>query len=182
MKELIIGGVRSGKSDFAEREATDSGLKVIYVATARMDDPEMRERVRRHRIRRPADWGCVEEPVQLASTLQKLSAPRTFILVDCLTLWLTNLFFSGLAAQQAERGEPITCPLLTSELGALADTLPKLRGRIAMVSNEIGLGGVPMERLSRRFADEQGRLNQHLASLCDRVTLVAAGLPLRLKG
>ena len=182
MNELILGGARSGKSRLAEQRALDSGLKVVYVATAQALDGEMARRVAHHRERRPADWGCVEETLELPARLRELAAPDTCILVDCLTLWLSNLLFAGRAAAQAEAGEAIACPLLAGETAALIEALPQLPGRIVLVSNEVGWGIVPMHPVSRLFADEQGRLNQRVAAACDRVTLVAAGLPLTLKG
>lgn len=185
MKELIIGGARSGKSLLAEQRARqyacDEGLQVIYLATAQAGDGEMARRIAHHRERRPADWGCAEETLHLAAKLQALASPDTCLLVDCLTLWLSNLLFAGQAAAQAEAGEAIACPLFRSETDALIESLPQLPGRIILVSNEVGWGIVPMHPVSRLFADEQGRLNQRVAAACDRVTLVAAGLPLVLK-
>jgi adenosylcobinamide kinase/adenosylcobinamide-phosphate guanylyltransferase len=181
MKELILGGARSGKSLLAEKRAAESGLPVVYLATAEARDGEMSRRIAHHRARRPADWGCAEETLHLAARLCELATPATCILVDCLTLWLSNLLFAGRAAQQAEAGEVVDCPLLSGETQALIELLPQLPGRIILVSNEVGWGIVPMHPVSRLFADEQGRLNQRLASACDHVTLVAAGLPLTLK-
>jgi len=181
MKELILGGARSGKSLLAESRAAASGMRVIYLATAEARDGEMQRRIAHHRERRPADWGCAEEPLHLADKLRELAAPNTCILVDCLTLWLSNLLFAGRAATQAEAGEAVDCPLFNQQTQGLLDTLPQLPGHIILVSNEVGWGIVPMHPVSRLFADEQGRLNQRVAALCDEVTLVAAGLPLRLK-
>lgn len=181
MKELILGGARSGKSLLAEQRAAQSGLRVIYLATAEARDGEMRRRIDHHRARRPADWGCVEETQDLAARLQSLATPDTCILVDCLTLWLSNLLFAGRAAAQAEAGEAIECPLFRDQTRTLIDTLPTLPGHVILVSNEVGWCIVPMHPVSRLFADEQGRLNQRVAAVCDRVTLVAAGLPLTLK-
>lgn len=185
MKELILGGARSGKSLLAEQRAREcaenSGLKVIYVATAQALDGEMSRRVAHHRERRPAEWGCVEEPLHLPQRLHELAAPDTCLLVDCLTLWLSNLLFAGRAATQAEAGEAIDCPLLREQTAALVEALPQLPGRIILVSNEVGWGIVPMHPVSRLFTDEQGRLNQRVAAVCDQVTLVVAGLPLILK-
>jgi adenosylcobinamide kinase / adenosylcobinamide-phosphate guanylyltransferase len=182
MKELIIGGARSGKSALAQLRARQSGLTVVVLATARPDDPEMARRVAHHRQHRPADWISVEEPLKLASALVRHSAANACILVDCLTLWLSNLFFAGRAAIQAEAGEPVDCPLLTDHIAALLECLPTLPGSAILVSNEVGCGIVPMNAVARAFADEQGRLNQSVAAVCDRVTLTAAGLPLELKG
>ena len=182
MRELIFGGARSGKSALAERRAAESGLRVIYVATAQALDDEMRRRIAHHQARRPASWGLVETPLELAVTLQRQAAAEVCLLVDCLTLWLSNLLFAGEAARQAEARLAIDCCLLRDETQALIDALPQLPGRIILVSNEVGWGVVPMAPVARLFADEQGQLNQRVAAVCERVTLVAGGLPLRLKG
>src|SRR5574343_1554572 len=126
MRELIIGGARSGKSLLAEQRARDSGLQVTYLATAQALDGEMARRVAHHRARRPAEWGCVEETLHLPQRLRELAAPDTCLLVDCLTLWLSNLLFAGRAATQAEAGEAIDCPLLAGETAALIEALPQL--------------------------------------------------------
>jgi adenosylcobinamide kinase/adenosylcobinamide-phosphate guanylyltransferase len=181
MRELIFGGARSGKSALAERLAAESGLRVISVATARALDDEMRRRIAHHQARRPASWGLVETPLELAAALRRQAAAEVCLLVDCLTLWLSNLLFAGEAARQAEAGQAIDCRLLRGETQALIDTLPQLPGRIILVSNEVGWGIVPMAQVARLFADEQGRLNQRVAAVCERVTLVAGGLSLRLK-
>ena len=181
MNELIIGGARSGKSTLAEMRARASGMHVVYVATAQALDGEMQDRIARHQARRPAEWGLVEAPLDLAATLAKHAAPDVCLLVDCLTLWLSNLLFAGDAARQAEAGAVIDCPRLAGEIQSLVDVLPELPGRTILVSNEVGWGVVPMAAVSRLFADEQGRLNQRVAAVCDSVTLVAAGLPVKLK-
>lgn len=181
MKELILGGARSGKSLHAERLAAECGLAVTYVATAEARDAEMARRIAHHRARRPTAWACAEEPLHLAGRLRALAAPDACLVVDCLTLWLSNLLFAGRAAAQAEAGDAIDCPLLAGETAALAEALPQLPGRVILVSNEVGWGIVPAHPVSRLFADEQGRLNQRIAAACARVTLVAAGLPLVLK-
>ena len=181
MAELILGGARSGKSALAERRARESALRVVYLATAEARDAEMARRIEHHRARRPAEWGLVEAPLHLAAALREQAAVDACLLVDCLTLWLSNLFFAGHAATQAETGQPVDCALLAGETQAMLDLLPSLPGRIILVSNEVGCGIVPMDPVSRLFADEQGRLNQRIAALAQRVTLVAAGLPLELK-
>jgi adenosylcobinamide kinase/adenosylcobinamide-phosphate guanylyltransferase len=181
MRELILGGARSGKSQLAETRAAASGLHVIYVATAQAFDGEMTRRIAHHRARRPPDWGLIETPLDLAATLRRHAATDVCLLVDCLTLWLSNLLFAGEAARQAEAGKAVVCPRLTGEIQDLLDTLPQLPGHIVLVSNEVGWGVVPMAAVSRLFADEQGRLNQRVAAVSEQVTLVAAGLPLRLK-
>ena len=181
MRELIIGGARSGKSTLAEKRALESGLQVVYVATAQALDGEMKHRIELHRARRPACWGLVESPLGLATVLQQQAAPGVCLLVDCLTLWLSNLLFAGAAARQAESGQPVDCPLYAGEVQVLLELLPQLPGRIIMVSNEVGWGIVPMAAVSRLFADEQGRLNQRVAAVCEKVTLVVAGQPVTLK-
>ena len=165
--ELIVGGARSGKSSLAERRAAESGLAVAYIATATIGDGEMAQRIAHHRERRPAHWRTVEEPLHLADALRSEAAPGRLLLVDCLTLWLSNLLLG---------------PGLEPERGRLLEALGDLPGRVILVSNEVGWGVVPINELARRFADEQGRLNQAVAAVSDRVTLVAAGLPLELKG
>ncbi len=181
MKELIVGGARSGKSTLAERRALESGLPVTYIATAQALDGEMTRRIALHRARRPASWGLLEAPLALPAAIREHAAPGHCLLVDCLTLWLSNLLFAGDAARQAEAGEAVDCPLLTAQTQALVETLTAAPGEILLVSNEVGWGVVPMHPVSRLFADEQGRLNQRVAAVCEQVTLVAAGQPLRLK-
>jgi len=170
MHELILGGARSGKSRLAERLAVESGLPVTYIATCQPRDQEMAERVARHSERRPAAWGLVEEPLALAQVLREQAAPGRCLLVDCLTLWLSNLLLSADSEHWLR------------ERQQLFDCLPSLPGRLIMVSNETGLGVVPMGELSRRFVDESGWLHQQLAAHCDRVVVCIAGLPQTLKG
>lgn len=169
MPELILGGARSGKSRLAEQRAQASGLAVTYIATSQAWDQEMHARIQHHQERRPTHWGLVEEPLALAQTLIQHAAAERCLLVDCLTLWLTNL----LLQPEPER--------LVHERQALLDCLPKLPGQILLVSNETGLGVVPLGELTRRYVDEAGWLHQALAQSCERVTLVVAGLPLSLK-
>lgn len=170
MRTLILGGARSGKSALAERLAGESGRQVVYVATAQPRDEEMAERIAHHRARRPATWLAVEEPRQLAAVLQQHASADRCILVDCLTLWLSNL----LGDSDEHRFE--------HERHRLLDTLPALPGDVLMVSNEVGLGIVPLGALTRRFVDEAGRLHQAIAALSERTIFVAAGLPLVMKG
>ena len=169
MKQLILGGSRSGKSSLAEQRASESGLVVSYIATATAGDEEMAARIAQHQTRRPSHWNIVEEPLRLADALQQHAAPDHCLLVDCLTLWLTNL----LCAKDEE--------LFKRERAAFLLTLPTLPGQIILVSNEVGMGIVPMGELSRRFSDEAGWLNQEVAKICERVTLMVAGLPYPLK-
>jgi adenosylcobinamide kinase/adenosylcobinamide-phosphate guanylyltransferase len=170
MLQLILGGARSGKSQFAERLATDSQLDVVYIATSQPVDGELNQRVALHRQRRPEHWGLVEEPLALADVLRAQARAERCLLVDCLTLWLTNL----LMLDDAER--------LAFERQALLDVLSTLPGEIIFVSNETGLGVVPLGELTRRFVDEAGLLHQALAARCERVVFTVAGLPMLLKG
>ena len=170
MRTLILGGVRSGKSRLAESLAQHSGLPVCYIATATAGDDEMRRRIESHRARRPADWTVIEEPLALAAALQKHSTRDRCLVVDCLTLWLTNLLTAS------------NEPQFTHERDALAQTLPTLPGTIILISNETGLGVMPLGELTRRFVDEAGHLHRTLAQTCDRVVLTVAGLPIYLKG
>lgn len=170
MHELILGGARSGKSRLAETLARDSGLAVTYIATSQPLDGEMSERVRQHRARRPDNWGLIEEPLALARVLREQASSERCLLVDCLTLWLTNL----LMLEDESR--------LHGERDALLDSLAALPGRIILVSNETGLGVVPMGELTRRYVDEAGWLHQRLAECCQRVVFTVAGLPMVLKG
>jgi len=171
MKELILGGARSGKSAYAERRARASGLRVVYIATAEAGDGEMTARIALHRARRPAEWSTVEAPLALAETLRREAKADRCLLVDCLTLWLSNLLAGPEGAD--ERFE--------QEKTLLLEILPQLPGQIHLVSNEVGQGIVPMNTLARRFVDEAGLLHQALAQCCERVVLVTAGLPHILK-
>src|SRR5689334_14675673 len=119
MIELILGGARSGKSALAEQKAIASGLAVTYIATAQAGDEEMTQRIKLHQQSRPSSWGLVEETQHLARTLKQHAAPERFLLVDCLTLWLTNLLLQGKAAAQADAGQTVDCPLLAAETAAL---------------------------------------------------------------
>ncbi|MBA6117397.1 bifunctional adenosylcobinamide kinase/adenosylcobinamide-phosphate guanylyltransferase [Pseudomonas putida] len=170
MRNLILGGARSGKSRLAEQLAIDSGLPVTYIATSEPLDGEMNERVRLHRARRPADWGLIEEPLALAAVLRAQAAEGRCLLVDCLTLWLTNL----LMLENDQR--------LAQERDAVLECLTHLPGTVILVSNETGLGVVPMGELTRRYVDQAGSLHQAVAGRCERVVLTVAGLPLMLKG
>lgn len=168
---LILGGIRSGKSRLAERLARDSGLPVTYIATATPgDDAAMAARITAHRARRPAHWQTIEEPLRLAAALAEAATGRGCIVVDCLTLWLTNLLLADDPAQ------------LEREREGLLRQLAVTPGPVILVSNETNLGIVPLGELSRRFCDEAGCLHQELARHCERVIWTVAGLPQVLKG
>jgi adenosylcobinamide kinase / adenosylcobinamide-phosphate guanylyltransferase len=164
---LVIGGQRSGKSRYAEELVIASGLSPVYLATAASGDGEMRERIALHRARRGEGWRTVEEPLDLAGALARESGEGFHVLVDCLTLWVSNL----LAADRP----------VADETGRLLDALARVTGPVALVSGEVGLGVIPDNALARRFADALGVVNQRVAAVVDRVVLVAAGLPLVLK-
>jgi adenosylcobinamide kinase/adenosylcobinamide-phosphate guanylyltransferase len=181
-RTLILGGARSGKSALAERLARESGKDVVYVATSHAGDAEMAARIAHHRERRPPHWETVEEATRLAATLRGLCAPERIVLVDCLTLWLTNLMFS-MPGNSPDVGAIQSPPTFLRERSALLAWLDRpAAGEVIFVSNEVGMGIVPMGALSRAFVDEAGRLNQDVAARCERVVFVAAGLPLVLKG
>lgn len=177
MTLLITGGARSGKSAQAERLAADSGLDVVYIATALAKDAEMRERIRHHRARRPENWRTVEAPIALAAALSEHAAPSRCLVVDCLTLWLTNLIFAD-EPQADESAVLVRGRQFETQRNALLTTLPALPGTTILVGNEIGMGIVPMTPLSRFFTDENGRLNQAVAALSSEVCLMVAGCPL----
>ena len=165
---LVLGGARSGKSRMAEQIVEASGLARFYLATAEAGDEEMRQRIAEHRTRRDAAWQTLETPIALETALAETARPDRAILVDCLTLWLSNVLLDKADIEQ--------------RIAALVSTLKTLPGLITVVSNEVGLGLVPDNALGRSFRDAQGRLNQSVAEICETVIFVAAGLPLALKG
>jgi len=164
---LVLGGARSGKSQYAEALIEKQPGNCIYVATAEAGDAEMAARVRRHQARRDSRWKTVEAPLDLVPALHAHAHPDAAILVDCLTLWLSNLLA---AARDPAR-----------ESDALVSALPALRGPVIFVSNEVGLGIVPDNELARNFRDHAGRLHQAVAAVAQSVTFMIAGLPLEIK-
>jgi adenosylcobinamide kinase/adenosylcobinamide-phosphate guanylyltransferase len=170
---FVLGGARSGKSAHAEKLATASGLSVTYIATAQMYDTEFEQRIQHHKNRRPAHWQLVEEPFFLAEALKQHAAADRCLLVDCLTLWLAQWICDDCSPPKDKTWE--------SERKSLLDILPTLPGNIILVSNEVGMGIVPLGEINRRFQDEQGRLNQAVAAVCNKAVFMAAGLPLSLK-
>ena len=165
---LVLGGARSGKSAFAEAEVRASGLRPVYLATGRAWDDEMRTRIDHHVARRGPGWRTVEEPLDLVGSLRHEAREGAMVLVDCLTLWVTNLMMDDRDVD--------------AEAETLASAVPGLPGRTVLVSNEVGMGIVPENRMAREFRDHAGRLHQRIAAVADEVVLVVAGLPLRLKG
>lgn len=167
MSLFILGGARSGKSACAEARAHAFKGRLLYVATAEPLDGEMTDRIRLHRDRRGERWETCEEPLGLVEILAREAAADRFILVDCLTLWINNLMFAGRDVE--------------AEGKRLADALPGLAGEVCLVSNEVGQGIVPDNKLAREFRDHAGRMHQHVAAAADEVIFVTAGIAQRLK-
>jgi adenosylcobinamide kinase/adenosylcobinamide-phosphate guanylyltransferase len=165
---LVLGGARSGKSRHAERLIEAAAAGATYCATAEAGDAEMAARIAAHRSRRGSFWRTIEVPLVLPAAISEHARRDRPLLVDCLTLWLSNLLGAGRDVE--------------AETAALAAALRGADGPVVLVANEVGLGLVPETPLGRRFRDEAGRLNQEIAALADRVVFIAAGLPLVLKG
>jgi adenosylcobinamide kinase/adenosylcobinamide-phosphate guanylyltransferase len=166
---LVLGGARSGKSAYAEGLAKKSGNKVIYLATAEVRDEAIAERVKLHQDSRPSEWKTVNTPTALAASLKEHAGDDVTILVDCLTMWVTNLLCSDDKS------------LLETEKAALLGVLNSLSGDVILVSNEVGMGIIPMGELTRDYVDTAGKLHQEVAALSDHAVLIVAGLPLVLK-
>lgn len=164
---LIVGGTRSGKSRYAERLVLGSGLAPVYIATAEALDAEMAARIAAHRSRRGPRWRTVEEPLDLVGVLKAECAPDRAVLVDCLTLWLTNLMVGNRQVR--------------TETARLVELMPRLPGALVLVSNEVGLGVVPTDAMARAYIDHAGWLHQEIAEQADIVVFMAAGQPLYLK-
>jgi len=162
---FVLGGARAGKSTYAERLATESGLPVCYIATAAAGDDEMAARIAAHRAARDPAWTTIEAPLDIAAALA--AEPERLALVDCLTLWLSNLMLGGHDVEAAT--------------AALLAALARRATPVILVANEVGLGIVPDNPLARAYRDAHGRLNQRVATAADRVLFIAAGLPLVLK-
>ena len=171
---LVLGGARSGKSSYAEKLATATGLPVTYIATAQVYGDEFKARVQHHKDRRPANWALVEEPHHLTEALARLAAPNQCLIVDCLTLWLAQWICADCNPPKNSSWQ--------NECDAFLKLLPNLSGAIILVSNEVGMGIVPLGEINRQFQGEQGRLNQAVANIADKVSFIAAGLPINLKG
>ena len=193
--ELILGGQKSGKSRRAEMLgrswlAQSPEHKAVLVATAQAWDDEMRQRIARHqqdRAARAPGMRTVEEPLRLAQALERHSEPQTLVVVDCLTLWLTNVLMPHEASRNAENcqnseSKEAVAQQLKARYATLLIAIKNAAGPVVLVANEIGLGVIPLGRETRAFVDALGRLNQDVAQACERVTLMAAGLPLTLKG
>lgn len=173
MIELVLGGARSGKSRYAEQQAIKSNKQVIYIATAEAGDDEMQARVNSHRQGRPQNWLTVEEPIQLAGIIKKYNNQKNYLLIDCLTLWLSNILFD----KQGELQQAV----FEKQTGELFAVLNNFSGQVILVSNEVGLGIIAMDKITRRFVDEAGFLHQKIAALSNKVVFITAGLPQILK-
>jgi len=169
VRQLILGGARSGKSQVAQERASATGEPVVYIATAKAQDSEMEQRIELHRQNRPSEWEIQEIPFDLPDALNSLSGEGKTVLVDCLTLWLTNLLLKGVEPMQ-------------QGMKALTAAVADFEGDLILVSNEVGWGIVPMGELSRQFQDNTGRLHQDLAAVVEVVTLTVAGIPMAVKG
>lgn len=170
MKTLILGGVRSGKSRYAEARARKRGASVTVIVTATAGDTEMAARIAAHQAHRPRDWRVLEAPIALGRAIEQEGAHGTVLIVDCLTLWLSNLL-------ELEDGAA-----LEREREALKSAVTRSAAEILLISNEVGLGIVPVNALARRFEDEVGMLHQQLAQLCEQVVWMVAGIPVTVKG
>jgi len=170
MKTFVLGGVRSGKSRLAESLAKQSNQQVVYIATATAGDAEMQARIKSHIESRPKNWIVVEESLNLSAALEKYTSKDYCIVIDCLTLWLTNLLLCD------------DDTVLSEQCESFKQSLEACNDNIIIVSNETGLGIMPIGELSRRYGDEAGVMNQSVAAICDRVVLTVASLPLTLKG
>jgi len=176
---LVTGGARSGKTGYAQRLAAGSGREVVYIATAQAGDAEMAERIGRHRAQRPSAWRTLEEPLTLGAALRAHAQADRCIVVDCLTLWLSNLLHLE-RCDAPDWSEP--GPRFAAEREALRGALAGVQGEVILIGNEVGLGIVPLGALNRVFVDEAGRLNQEIAAVAGRVVLMVAGCPLFAKG
>lgn len=172
---LVLGGARSGKSDYAQALAGRLGERVLYVATATIGDEEMAQRVAHHRASRPATWDTCEAPLDLHAALQQRAGDDEVVLIDCLTLWATNVLL-----QDEEHPDAAEARLL-ADLDAVLDLCAARGAQLIVVSNEVGLGVVPPYPLGRAYRDLLGRANQHLARRADRVLFLVAGLPVDVK-
>jgi len=167
---LVLGGARSGKSAYAENLAKQTNKVVVYLATAQVRDKAIAERVSQHQQSRPADWLTVESPLELGAMLREYAAEGTVVLVDCLTMWVTNM----LCEEHCE-------VVLKEQQDSFFSNLDTIKGDVIFVSNEVGMGIIPMGELTRDYVDIAGRLHQDIAARADHVMLVVAGLPLVLK-
>lgn len=180
-RTLVLGGARSGKSAHAETLAAASGKEVIYIATAQAGDSEMAARIAHHRQQRNQTWTTIEEPLALGAAIAQWSTPERLLLVDCLTIWLSNLLFSE-EKEFPDVGKIIPPACFDQQRTYFLHALEQAAGDVILVSNEVGMGVIPQGAISRWFVDEAGRLNQAVAARCESALWVVAGLPTTLKG
>lgn len=165
---FVTGGARSGKSSFAMAEASRINGKKAYIATAEALDEEMRQRIENHKRQRSDEWVTYEEPIKIADVIKKIEGKYSVIVIDCLTLWLSNIMHAGLNIKTEI--EYLISSLLTLHLSSMY-----------IVSNEVGMGIVPENEMARRFRDMAGVLNQKMAEVSDKVYMVVAGIPIKIK-
>jgi adenosylcobinamide kinase/adenosylcobinamide-phosphate guanylyltransferase len=173
---LVLGGARSGKSDYAEKLAAQLGQRVLYIATAEAGDEEMAARIAAHRRSRPVDWPTLEAPRELGPALASVSDPPEVLLLDCLTLLVSNAIMA-----LESKPQPAIEGMVMAEIEALLAAQTRWQVPLIVVSSEVGLGLVPTYALGRLYRDVLGRANQHLAALADRVLFMVAGLPMVVK-
>ncbi|HEV3104566.1 MAG TPA: bifunctional adenosylcobinamide kinase/adenosylcobinamide-phosphate guanylyltransferase [Trinickia sp.] len=179
---LVLGGARSGKSAYAERLASASAFPVTYIATATSADDEFAARIAHHRARRPAHWSVVEAGADLGKALGDAHGDGRCVLIDCLTLWLATLVCPMQSDDGMGQAAVPRADAFVAQIDAFEAALKGARGKVIVVSNEIGLGVVPLGALTRHYVDELGRLNQRVAAVATEVTLMVAGLPMLVKG
>lgn len=172
---FIIGGAKSGKSSFALREASRIEGSKAYIATAEALDEEMKERIENHRIERGSEWETFEEPLSISEVLLKIKAHNSAVLLDCLTIWLSNILLKAEIAGPGHESPEESIRKFTDTLKQLQDL------KLFIVSNEVGAGIVPENKLARRFRDLAGTLNQNVAEIADDVYMVTAGIPVKIK-
>lgn len=180
-RTLILGGARSGKSAHAEHLAASTGKAVVYLATAQARDDEMTARIECHRRQRPTSWTTIEEPIALGNALLAHSRSTNVVLIDCLTVWLSNLLFAD-GLEFPEVGRIAAPPTFVQQRSLFMQALAQAEGDVVLVSNEVGMGIIPQGAITRWYVDEAGRLHQAVAAICERAVLIVAGQPLQLKG
>ena len=177
---FVIGGARSGKSSFALKEASRLEGQKAFIATAEALDDEMKGRIDKHKVERGSDWNTYEEQIKIADVLSELTVKYNVIVLDCLTIWLSNLLMQAqMGADRQAVAEAVD--ELTDKLRSLSSTSQSPGNRLFIVSNEVGAGIVPENKLARQFRDLAGTLNQKVAEAADEVYLVAAGIPVKIK-
>ncbi|WP_434512108.1 bifunctional adenosylcobinamide kinase/adenosylcobinamide-phosphate guanylyltransferase [Desulfitobacterium sp. AusDCA] len=182
---LITGGARSGKSTFAEKYAAHFGLPVIYIATAQIFDDEMAQRVKKHRQQRPEHWQVIEEPYAIRHTLENIQNKKAVVLLDCITLWLSNLLLNALKpSTESSFSETLTSEAedrILNEVQIVAQLAKEITPPVIMVTNEVGQGIVPENPLARAYRDLAGKANQLLAHQADTLYWIVAGYPVEIK-